>query len=374
MYIQSLEIHNFQKHTNLKVEFSDKLNVIYGESDAGKSCIIRALKWVLFNEPKGNVIRKEDTKKTSAKVTLDNGVMIEKIKSNSINAYILYKDGEEKRFDSVGKTIPDEIKKALQVSTISVDKEDVILNIAYQISLPFLIGKSATFRSKLFNKLTGSDIIDKVFQSLNKDILKTGREAKLETEHLKEQQKALEDITIQKDKLEKLYNNFKNKFDNLKVLQARYENANNLKDKLEGNCCDLQETNALLSNIKTVPDDLVIGLKKDIDKLENYELLINKIKEINVTLKHTNDQLNDLKTPKININKLKNDYDKLTKSKDLFSQLLGIKGDIIDSDSKIYQYKNLIIENEKKYKEILKEIKICPFFKKPCPLNKEPNV
>ena len=370
MFVRILELNNFQKHSHLKLEFSDKLNVLYGDTDAGKSCIIRALKWIFFNEPKGDIIRKEGTKKTSAKVTLDNGVIVEKIKSNSINAYILYKDGEEKRFDAVGKTIPDEIKKALQVTTINVDNEEVILNIADQISLPFLIGKSATFRSKLFNKLTGSDIIDKVFQSLNKDILKIGRETKLETEHLKEQQKSLEEVTLQKNKLKKLYSNFKNQFDNLKVLQERYEKAVDLKDKLEVNYCDLQETKVLLSNIKIISNDLVIGLKKDIDKLENYEVLINKLKALNAELENTDEQLNKIRIPKIDIDKLKNDYDKLKRLKDLYSQLLEVKGVIIDSDSEIHQYKNLITENEKKYKELLKEIKVCPFYKKECPLNK----
>ena len=372
MYVKRLILKNFQKHSHLELGFSSKLNVLYGESDAGKSCILRAIKWVFFGEPKGDVIRKEGTKKTSVKVILDNDIVVEKIKSNSVNAYILNEKGQkEKRFDAIGKTIPDEIKQALQVSVINVDKEDVILNIADQISLPFLIGKSATFRSKLFNKLTGSDIIDKVFQSLNKDILKIGRETKLETEHLKEQQKSLEEITLQKDKLEHLYGNFKTKFDNLKALQEHYEKANNLKDKLESNHCDLQETNALLSNIKLVPDDLITGLKQATVKLEKYEVLINKIKEINNDLENTNKQLSTLKIPKIDINELKNDYNKLKKLKDLFSQLLGVKGNIIELDSEIYQYKNLIVENEKKYKEILKEIKICPFYKVKCPLNKE---
>jgi len=358
MYIKSLTLQNFKKHENLTVEFSDKLNILYGANDAGKSCVIEAIKWIFFGE--GKDIRKENTKKTTVSVILDNGVKVSKIRSASINAYELQIGDEIKRFDSVGKTIPDEIQTALQTRTIDIDGNEIILNIADQITLPFLLGESSVFKSKLFNKLTGSNLIDKSLQSFNKDILRIGRETKLGTEHLKEQQKSLEEVTIQKDKLEKLYNNFKNQFDNLKALQEHYEKANNLKDKLESNHCDLQETKVLLSNIKSVPDDLVIGLKKNIEKLEQYELLINKIKEINVTLKNTDNQLKELKIPKINIDKLKKDYDKLKKLKELFSQLLGITGDTIDSDSEIYQYKNLIIENEKKYKEVLQKYGKCP--------------
>jgi len=358
MWLKQISLINFKKHSNLVLDFSDKLNILFGANDDGKSCVIEAIKWLFFNE--GKDVRKEGTKKTVVTALLDNEVKVSKIKSASINAYELEIGDEVKRFDSVGKTIPDEIKDALQVRTINIDNEEIILNIADQITLPFLLGESSVFKSKLFNKLTGSNLIDKSLQSFNKDILRIGRETKLGTEHLKEQQKSLEEVTIQKDKLEKLYNNFKNQFDNLKALQEHYEKANNLKDKLESNHCDLQETKVLLSNIKSVPDDLVIGLKKNIEKLEQYELLINKIKEINVTLKNTDNQLKELKIPKINIDKLKKDYDKLKKLKELFSQLLGITGDTIDSDSEIYQYKNLIIENEKKYKEVLQKYGKCP--------------
>lgn len=52
-YIKSIEIENFQSHKYSKLDFSERLNVIVGPSDNGKSAIIRALKWVLFNEPKG---------------------------------------------------------------------------------------------------------------------------------------------------------------------------------------------------------------------------------------------------------------------------------------------------------------------------------
>jgi len=372
MWIQSIKIVNFQKHSHLELEFTDKLNVLYGESDVGKSCIIRAIKWVFFNEPKGDIVRKEKTKKTTVKITLDNNTVVEKIKSASVNAYILYKEGEEeKRFDAVGKTIPEEIQKALQIRTIEVDKENVILNIADQISLPFLIGKSATFRSKLFNKLTGSDIIDKVFQSLNKDILKIGREVKLENEHLEEQQKTLEEVNSEKEKVEKLHHKFSVKYENLKKLQEKYDNLKVISKQLKETDEELDNTIEKLKEIKVVPEDLVIGLKKSIDKLEKYSALRLKKAYINQILKRTEESIKNLKIPKMDIDKLKDGLNRLEKLKGLYSQLLEIDGAVEISDYEIDKYKELIKENEKKYKKILKDIKICPFYKKECPLNKE---
>lgn len=47
MYLKSLQISNFRKFENLKVEFTKGLNLIVGENDAGKTTIVDAIKYVL---------------------------------------------------------------------------------------------------------------------------------------------------------------------------------------------------------------------------------------------------------------------------------------------------------------------------------------
>ena len=51
--ISSLTLENFQSHKESKIVFDKGLTVIIGQTDQGKSAIIRALKWVLYNEPRG---------------------------------------------------------------------------------------------------------------------------------------------------------------------------------------------------------------------------------------------------------------------------------------------------------------------------------
>ena len=101
MYITELHLINFQKHEDLKLTFDKGVNVICGNTDIGKSCIIRAIRWIFWGEPKGDVIRKEGTKKTSVKVTLDNGAIIERIKSATSNVYKLTINNETKVFNSI---------------------------------------------------------------------------------------------------------------------------------------------------------------------------------------------------------------------------------------------------------------------------------
>jgi predicted ATP-dependent endonuclease of OLD family len=152
IFITKLELENFQKHAHLVLEFVDGINIIIGDTDIGKSCIVRAIRWIFFNEPKLN-IRKEGTKKTSVKVWLNTGNIVERIKSDTVNAYIINEDNK-KRYDSINKTIPEEVRKILGIYPFEVDNEEIILNISNQISMPFLMDKSGTFRNKLFNKKT----------------------------------------------------------------------------------------------------------------------------------------------------------------------------------------------------------------------------
>ena len=369
MWIKSIEIVNFQKHDHLVLEFTDKLNVLYGQSDAGKSCIIRAIKWLFFNQ--GKDIRKEGSKKTSVKVVLDNGIIVEKIKSNTINAYILYKDGEEKRFDAIGKTIPEEIQDALQVRTIDVDGDYINLNIADQIALPFLIGESATFRSKLFNKLTGNNITDQVFQSLNKDILQIGRETKSEEQHLAEQKEKLEEVTIQKKETETLYGNFKNEYNKLKEVYDKFNKMNKCINKMNDVNNNLEDTKTKLETIKTIPEEILTKLNKTVKELEQLVDLEKRIIDLQEKMKTTEERIASVKMPEVDIDILKENYKEFDRLKNLYARIKDNKKIELDINTKIDSCEILIKESEEKYKEVLREIKVCPFFEKECNLSKE---
>ncbi len=273
MYIKHVNLENFQSHESLSLELVNGVNVIYGQTDAGKSTIIRAIKWVFFNEPKGDVIRKEGSKTTSVTITLDNDTIIKKIKSNTVNAYILKINNEEKRFDSVGKTIPTEVLKALQINTIEIDNEEINLNIANQLSMPFLLDKSATFRTKLFNKLTGNDIIDKVFQSLNKDLLGFNREEKIQQDFLEDNNKTIQILQIQEQNINKIKIRFEKELKELEDKISKYKKLKVYKEDLTKINEDYNTIQSKLQVIKIVEQDRLDKIKESIIKIEEYKKL-----------------------------------------------------------------------------------------------------
>jgi exonuclease SbcC len=180
MWILKVDIENFQKHSKFVAEFTPHVNCIIGETDKGKSCLVRAIKWVLFNEPKGDIVRKSGTRETRVTLVLDNGYTVTRIKSSKENAYII----NETRYDSFGKDIPEEVTRVLSAIPMVVEKDGIILNISDQLAPPFLLSESGGLRMKVLNKLIGSDILDFVAVDLNKDILRIGREEKVVAETL----------------------------------------------------------------------------------------------------------------------------------------------------------------------------------------------
>jgi exonuclease SbcC len=81
--IKRLVIDNFQSHQHTEVEFGSGLNVVVGPSDFGKSALVRALRWVLYNEPRGANFIRAGAKVCKVKVEMDEGAIVTRLRSTT---------------------------------------------------------------------------------------------------------------------------------------------------------------------------------------------------------------------------------------------------------------------------------------------------
>ena len=295
-YIREIELTNFQKHSSLKLQFNEGVNVIYGPSDAGKSCIRRAISFLFFGEPHSDSIRKEETKQTSVRAILSSGWEVERVKSASINRIILRKDGIEKTFDAIGSNIPDEVKAVLQVRELEIDKETLNLNIAKQLTLPFLYDKPATFRAKLFNMLTGNDLIDRILQSYNKELLSISRDTKMEEENISKCEAELPDLKVTIEKKKSTYEQLKIKIEQIK---SNYKKLQELQQK-EERFSSIQEQVAsckedLKKYLKSIDTNKLDEIRKKVDKIGVLKSLQDAFTATNSNLKGTTEALGGLR-------------------------------------------------------------------------------
>lgn len=174
MKIQEVTIEGYQSHTNSTFRLSPGLTVITGPSDAGKTAIIRALRWFAFNEPTGeaflHTIRnpdgsvKEAVDQVKVSVTFDNGITITKTRRKGKTTYThsAFPTAWEKA------EIPPEIKETLGLVKQQYGDFETCLNFAFQLDAPFMLSESASIGAKVLGKLAGTEIVDKSISEVNK--------------------------------------------------------------------------------------------------------------------------------------------------------------------------------------------------------------
>lgn len=173
--ITSVAIKGFQSHKESSFNLSPGLTVITGPSDAGKTAVIRALRWLAFNEPQGEgflyTIRNADgsikDQEEQAEVTVyfDNGVNITKTRRKGKTTYVhsLYPEPWEKA------EVPPEIKDTLGlVKQTYGDNFETCLNFAFQLDPPFLLSETGGTGAKVLGKLAGTEVVDKAIGTVNK--------------------------------------------------------------------------------------------------------------------------------------------------------------------------------------------------------------
>ena len=342
MKVNSIQIINFQKHANLSLNFNDDINVITGLTDTGKSGIFRALQWVFnFSDISELDYRKEDTKQTSVKVYLSNNFQVERIRSNSINRYILSKEGiEDITFDNFGKDTPEEIAVAFEIGTIDIEHEHLNLNFSSQDQLNFLLDSeySDTIKAKLFNKLTGNEILDSLFKQLNSDSRRFNRDISDTEELLNNQEEQLSECSSQYKILKKKASSVKEKYNNIKKDLEIYEHLKNLNEQLNNNTTANKTLQTQIETINIVSDKKLVELQNKASDLNKIIVLMNKLEETNAGLEKIKASKKQIKD--FDFNSLIEQNNSIKTYKQLY--------DVIE------KHKNIVKEIETKLKEIEK--------------------
>lgn len=354
-FLIKLELINYLKHSHLIIDLQNGVNVIGGASGTGKSCIRCAIEDLYFNEDIKNSI-KEGTKKSQIIATYSDGIEIEKVRSSTINRYILRKPNEEpQEFNKVGKEVPLEIKEIIGLDYYECDDEKLNLNIAQQIELPFLLDKSPTFRMKLFNQLTGNANIDELLSSYNKDIFNLNREIPsiekdLESKNndLNQKNTQLKDLTLKYNTIEDSYTKLQNKYSQYEQFISIFNKIKDLKEKAE----------FLQYKINQIKIPEVLNFQVIRDKIHLYEqlkTLLNALQSTKNKIAISQDVLKQKVLPELNIKEIEGKINRYDKLKLLYYSINTLNNKI--QTQKIAELPKINIaelENKIQYYEILK--------------------
>jgi len=340
---KELSIQHFQSHKKTNIQFSNGINSIVGISDSGKTAILRALYWAIYNRPLGNVDisdwnkdeNEEPIKSTFVRVTTDKGIIERrkgKVKVNDesrkFNGYIV--DGNN--LEAVGTSVPDIVTKMFNLDEV---------NFQGQFDPSFLLSNSAGEVARFFNSTIRLDLIDRILSKADSKRLETNKDKKkLEVEQdsiNKEIAKFdwLEDAEILIDRIVKIENRIddnENKYQEVCASIHDYEI-----------CVQrIKDTEVILSAIPIINKiDLVQeSLEQKTERYERLQNLYEEYLEQNQIIGMADfsnaeklikqiDELND----KIEVKE--NEYEELKESKNEYNGLLNDIKDYKDSIEKL---------------------------------------
>lgn len=243
--ILAVEIQNFQSHKNTRLDFTSGVNVITGTSDSGKTAILRAIYWVLWNRPLGNGFRSHWGGDTSVMIELED-YRIKRFKGKYDSYMIQDKETEEvQEFKAFGTSVPEEVQQVLNMDDINLQK---------QLDQPFLLTATSGEVAMHFNKVAHLDQIDEGRKKIDSWIRQIEQDIKSNQNNRKEYITELE------------------KYINLPKIESRVEVLEGMGQNLINAINKKRKLEQLITNIITTED--AITSKSDI---LNYETQVNSI-------------------------------------------------------------------------------------------------
>ena len=253
-------IENFQSISKGELEFTQGINIIVGQSNSGKSAILRALKGAVLNTSGSQKYIKNGTK--GFKVGIDyQGNSIEWSRTLRSPEYVI--NGE--KYAKIGSS---NLLDFLDNSGFTLDENKSLMNVESELELPFPFDKSNNELFKLFEKnifcISDSTAITKLIKSDEEETASRKDNAEYELTRLQDKLAAIEELEKEVD---------------LNWLVGKRGELANLASDKEKLLLDIQNLHGIISlgkvigkgvpHLSQLPDlQDYISLSKDIETVE----------------------------------------------------------------------------------------------------------
>ena len=200
-YITSVTLKNFQAHKDTTVQFDRGLNIIVGESNNGKTSILRGILWVIDNQPLGNDFIMAGENDCSVTINFSDGTYIERGRTVKNTGYykIRYIDDNGKYIDQTYRgftnAVPIEVANVHQMPKVNITKDiETHLNVLSQLDGPFLLTESPLVKASAIGRITGTHVIDAAIKESNKTIQSNRKLIKSYSEDLQQKENELKQL------------------------------------------------------------------------------------------------------------------------------------------------------------------------------------
>jgi len=248
-----LQIRFFRKNEKVDVDL-EPITTFCGPSGSGKSSLVGALKWLVFNSPSGKEYIHWDHDFSAVRLVEGNNKITRK--RSSMENY--YKLNNQKPYKAFKTGVPDTINDLLNISS---------LNFHRQHAGPFWFRETSGEVSRQLNSIVNLDLIDTTLSNLDRLQRESKAEKTVIEQRLKDAKRQRKDlryiVKIDKDlkALEEVANEHANNVDKLVNLQSLVQLAKEYKVESSVHVPDIRPLTKLYKEYKR--------LKNDYDTLDN---------------------------------------------------------------------------------------------------------
>lgn len=345
--IKKIVMKNFQSHEDTTIQFCDKLNLIVGMSNSGKSSIIRALSCCVANRWQKEQVRTGCTH-CQVQVHTQKGY-VRCQRGQGINRWIVFDGKQQKEYKSIGTTVPQEVPIILGMGQRNRGQIKQMPNFMFQLQKHYMLseidGKKATSNliARMMDNAIGlggmEDLIKNIATDLTKDKRKlteltstiSQKKAKIIDDKIfSGYQKLINDCNVKKEKVleltqmlqktQKIHEEYKDKKRQIEDLTTKVIQLD-VEDVLFS-LREIQEKYILIDTYKKLIDSknkiFDIDLSQFLVELNEIEEIYKKYSEAKVALKQYQSKQKRLSL--LNI-ELKRNQIQFQKAHDRFQQL-----------------------------------------------------
>lgn len=300
MPIKYVKIKNFLSHKDTTIKFSSGVNAVIGDSDCGKSAVIKALDWVINNKPSGDefVSWWAGKEPTSVEIGI-NGHKVIRQRTKSTNTYQLDKGDLYKAF---GQGVPEDIQKVLNIKDVNVHR---------QPDSPFLLSETSGKVALYINKIANLEKMQNSETEIGLQVKRKRSKLTVSEDELTEKKKEekefdwinkADEYLVILETLQNRRNNLSNKRNSVRALLIKIQlNKNELKRySWLGLAREKLNLTLALNKKRSLKDDAVRRVKAGINRINDARNKLSKLSGLKI--KEGLDLLLDLQNKRQKLN------------------------------------------------------------------------
>lgn len=262
MKINKIELKNYRIHNQIEVTFDRGINLLLGKNGTGKSSILEALGFALFDadlRSSQNDAIKKGHKSATIKVEIEgndnNEYIVERKLGSSSNLKLYLKGDKSERLEGKEPVL----LKIKELAGITSNEKNLYQNVitAYQNKIVDIFNETPANRERIFNHIFDTAIYQQMFDKYAKDVRDHYKSnCQIEIELLKKLKDQIKDSKTLKRNLKEQKNIRKNELEiankinkNIKEKESSKQNLEKAKNNIEKTLNEIKH-NQELSELK----------------------------------------------------------------------------------------------------------------------------